>query len=159
MDSLISQRTPQSGPRVEPIRGGHPHAAGSVPRNGKSHTPLAKVLLLLLSFTVPRSLAQVEYSQRYAETTQAHSLWHLLSEAHILLRASFLQRGAERQSRGGAAESQQAGELDTALKQNCAQLGDCFNRSARESPCKQPSATSPQLLHPSVSNFQSLNAY
>lgn len=99
-----------------------------------------------LSCTVPLCLAQVEYSQRYAETTQAHSLWHLLSEAHILLRAALLQRGAEQQSsEGGTAESQHTepqkqknhGELDEALKQNCAQLGDCFSRSDRENACEQ----------------------
>eukprot|EP00066_Takifugu_rubripes_P030482 XP_011619748.1 PREDICTED: Hermansky-Pudlak syndrome 3 protein homolog isoform X2 [Takifugu rubripes] len=83
-----------------------------------------------------------EYSQRYAETNmQAQSLWHLLSEAHILLRASLLQRGAEEQiAKGGSAETQQTdpqkqrnhGELDEALRQNCAQLGDCFSRSSQE---------------------------
>lgn len=68
---------------------------------------------------------------------QAQSLWHLLSEAHILLRASLLQRGAEEQTaKGGSAETQQTdpqkqrnrGELGEALRQNCAQLGDCFSR-------------------------------
>lgn len=83
-------------------------------------------------------LTQAEYSQRYAETNmQAQSLWHLLSEAHILLRASLLQRGAEEQTaKGGSAETQQTDpqkqrnrrELDEALRQNCAQLGDCFSR-------------------------------
>lgn len=83
-------------------------------------------------FTVRLYLTQVEYSQRYAETnTQAQSLRHLLSEAHILLRASLLQRGAEQQSAEGETAPQEQGnhgELDEALRQNCAQLGDSFSR-------------------------------
>lgn len=68
---------------------------------------------------------------------QAQSLWHLLSEAHILLQASSLQRGADEQTaKGGSAETQLTDsqkqrnrrELDEALRQNCAQLGDCFSR-------------------------------
>lgn len=113
-----------------------------------SHVPKPGVLL---SFTVHLCLAQVEYSQHYAESTQAHSLWHLLSEAHILLRASLLHRGAKLQSsERDAAECQQTdpqkqkdnGELDKALSQNCAQLGDCFSRSDRGNPWKRPSRTS-----------------
>ncbi|XP_071400715.1 BLOC-2 complex member HPS3 [Centroberyx affinis] len=63
----------------------------------------------------------VEYSQRYAETNpQAHSCRHLLSEAHLLLRASLLQP-AERQRTDRQA-------LQEAFRENCAQLGDCFSR-------------------------------
>lgn len=169
MGSLISQRTQQSGTRVEPVCGRHRHTAGSAPRNGKSPTPppdgwgVSACCLrsclganqpkpgVLVSFTVRLCLAQVEYSQRYAETTQAHSLCHLLGEAHILLRAALLQRGAEQQSsEGDAAEAQQTDpqeqknhrELDEALTQNCAQLGDCFSRSDGENSCKQPCMTS-----------------
>ncbi|XP_029684056.1 BLOC-2 complex member HPS3 isoform X1 [Takifugu rubripes] len=100
--------------------------------------------LYVVDTVTPLALYQemAEYSQRYAETNmQAQSLWHLLSEAHILLRASLLQRGAEEQiAKGGSAETQQTdpqkqrnhGELDEALRQNCAQLGDCFSRSSQE---------------------------
>lgn len=85
----------------------------------------------------------VEYSQRYAETNpQAQSLRHLLSEAHLLLRASFLQTPEHVQDsedylvvslqREGPAERRTAAQTDTreleeALRQNCAQLGDCFS--------------------------------
>ncbi len=86
---------------------------------------------------------QVEYSQRYAETNpQAQSLRHLLSEAHLLLRASLLQTSKQQQNGEGdpavplqtdTAEKQGAAqtdrqELEEALRQNCAQLGDCFSR-------------------------------
>ncbi|XP_037626797.1 Hermansky-Pudlak syndrome 3 protein isoform X3 [Sebastes umbrosus] len=88
----------------------------------------------------------VEYSQRYAETNpQAQSLRHLLSEAHLLLRASLLQTSEQQRNMegdpavslqtdtDGPAEGQTAAqtdsqELEEALRQNCAQLGDCFSR-------------------------------
>lgn len=81
---------------------------------------------------------QVEYSQRYAETNQlAQSLRHLLGEAHLLLRASLLQTAVQQQNtEGSPAVSLQTDpdkqtdrrELEEALRQNCAQLGDCFSR-------------------------------
>lgn len=91
-------------------------------------------------------VCQVEYSQRYAETNlQAQSLRHLLSEAHLLLRASLLQTSGQQQNIvGDPATSLQTEvdrpseketavqtdiqELEEALRQNCAQLGDCFSR-------------------------------
>uniref|UniRef100_A0A8C7YCI4 HPS3 biogenesis of lysosomal organelles complex 2 subunit 1 n=1 Tax=Oryzias sinensis TaxID=183150 RepID=A0A8C7YCI4_9TELE len=61
----------------------------------------------------------VEYSSRYVQTTpQSHSLRHLLSEAHLLLRACLLQTPEE--------------ELEEALRQNSAQLGDCFSRASQK---------------------------
>ncbi|XP_074523944.1 BLOC-2 complex member HPS3 isoform X2 [Halichoeres trimaculatus] len=90
----------------------------------------------------------VEYSQRYAETNpQAQSLRHLLSEAHLLLRASSLQTPEHVQDsedylvvslqREGPAERRTAAQMDTreleeALRQNCAQLGDCFSRGSQK---------------------------
>ncbi|XP_034736557.1 Hermansky-Pudlak syndrome 3 protein isoform X3 [Etheostoma cragini] len=92
----------------------------------------------------------VEYSQRYAETNpQAHSLRHLLSEAHLLLRASLLQTPAQQgdiegcpavaqqTDTDGPAEKQTAiqkdiQELEEAMRQNCAQLGDCFSRGSQK---------------------------
>uniref|UniRef100_A0A4W6F700 HPS3 biogenesis of lysosomal organelles complex 2 subunit 1 n=1 Tax=Lates calcarifer TaxID=8187 RepID=A0A4W6F700_LATCA len=66
----------------------------------------------------------VEYSQHYAETSpQAQSLRHLLSEAHLLLRASLLQTSEQQQH---------SEELEEALRQNCAQLGDCFSRASQK---------------------------
>ncbi|KAM8883472.1 BLOC-2 complex member HPS3 isoform 2-T2 [Synchiropus picturatus] len=61
----------------------------------------------------------VDYSQRYSEwNPQAQSLRHLLSEAHLLLRSSLLS----------ADEETDKDELEEALKENCAQLGDSFSR-------------------------------
>ncbi|GAA6219560.1 Hermansky-Pudlak syndrome 3 protein [Lates japonicus] len=92
----------------------------------------------------------VEYSQHYAETSpQAQSLRHLLSEAHLLLRASLLQTSKQQQhSEGDPTPSQQKDtdrqperqtavqtdryELEKALRQNCAQLGDCFSRASQK---------------------------
>ncbi|KAM7011867.1 BLOC-2 complex member HPS3 isoform 3-T3 [Tautogolabrus adspersus] len=90
----------------------------------------------------------VEYSQRYAESNpQAQSLRHLLSEAHLLLRASLLQNSEQLRDsedylvvslqRDGPAERQTVAQTDTreleeALRQNCAQLGDCFSRGSQK---------------------------
>ncbi|XP_049444862.1 Hermansky-Pudlak syndrome 3 protein isoform X3 [Epinephelus fuscoguttatus] len=86
----------------------------------------------------------VEYSQRYAETNpQAQSLRHLLSEAHLLLRASLLQTPEQQPKVEGEtdtdrpAEKQTAvqtdrQELEEALRENCAQLGDCFSSSQKD---------------------------
>ncbi|XP_053178915.1 Hermansky-Pudlak syndrome 3 protein [Scomber japonicus] len=90
----------------------------------------------------------VEYSQRYAETNpQAQSLRHLFSEAHLLVRASLLQPSEQQQNSEGVpavslqtdtdGERQTAAqtdrqELEKALRENCAQLGDCFSRSSQK---------------------------
>ncbi|XP_023129676.2 Hermansky-Pudlak syndrome 3 protein isoform X2 [Amphiprion ocellaris] len=76
----------------------------------------------------------VEYSQRYAETSpQAQSLRHLLSEAHLLLRASVLQKSRQQQNHDPTASVQTDGqELEEAVRQNCAQLGDCFSRGSQK---------------------------
>lgn len=97
----------------------------------------------------PLSLYQemVEYSQRYAETNPlAQSLRHLLSEAHLLLRASLLETSEQLQDsedylvvslqKDGPAERPTTSQADTqeleeALRQNCAQLGDCFSRGSQ----------------------------
>lgn len=81
---------------------------------------------------------QVEYSRRYAQTNpQAQSLRHLLSEAHLLLRAALLRASDQQHN---PAESLQTGPggpgdktterqvLEEALRENCAQLGDTFSR-------------------------------
>ncbi|XP_030584282.1 BLOC-2 complex member HPS3 isoform X2 [Archocentrus centrarchus] len=83
----------------------------------------------------------VEYSQRYAETNpQAQSLRHLLSEAHLLLRAALLHASDQQHN---PAESLQTGPggpadktterqvLEEALRKNCAQLGDSFSRGSQ----------------------------
>ncbi|XP_069009112.1 BLOC-2 complex member HPS3 isoform X1 [Embiotoca jacksoni] len=106
--------------------------------------------LYVVNTVSPLTLYQemVEYSQSYAELNpQAQSLQHLLSEAHLLLRASLLQTSDRQQSTegdpavaartdaGGAADKKAAvqtdrRELEEALRQNCAQLGDCFSRGS-----------------------------
>ncbi|XP_071342477.1 BLOC-2 complex member HPS3 isoform X2 [Trachinotus anak] len=92
----------------------------------------------------------VEYSRQYAENNpQAQSLRHLLSEAHLLLRASLLQTSEQQQKSEGdptmplqreadtqperqtAAQTDRR-ELEEALRQNCAQLGDCFSRASQK---------------------------
>ncbi|XP_033478028.2 BLOC-2 complex member HPS3 isoform X2 [Epinephelus lanceolatus] len=86
----------------------------------------------------------VEYSQRYAETNpQAQSLRHLLSEAHLLLRASLLQTPEQQPKVEGETDTDRPAEkqtvvqtdrqeLEEALRENCAQLGDCFSRSSQK---------------------------
>ncbi|TKS74237.1 Hermansky-Pudlak syndrome 3 protein [Collichthys lucidus] len=108
--------------------------------------------LYVIDSVSPLTLYQemVEYSQRYAETNlQAQSLRHLLGEAHLLLRASLLQASGQRQNIvGDPATSLQTEadrpseketavqtdiqELEEALRQNCAQLGDCFSRGSQK---------------------------
>lgn len=104
--------------------------------------------LYVVDTVSPLTLYQemVEYSQRYAETNpQAQSLRHLLSEAHLLLRASLLQRSEQQQNREGDpaaslqtdAEKQtpvqtDSQEVEEALRQNCAQLGDCYSRGSQK---------------------------
>ncbi|XP_041790937.1 Hermansky-Pudlak syndrome 3 protein isoform X2 [Chelmon rostratus] len=107
--------------------------------------------LYVVDTVSPLALYQemVEYSQRYTETNpQAQSLRHLLSEAHLLLRASLLQASEQQRSiQGEPAASPQADtdkpaeeqtaaqtdvqELEEALRRNCAQLGDSFSRGGQ----------------------------
>uniref|UniRef100_A0A8C9YNR8 HPS3 biogenesis of lysosomal organelles complex 2 subunit 1 n=1 Tax=Sander lucioperca TaxID=283035 RepID=A0A8C9YNR8_SANLU len=85
--------------------------------------------LYVVDTVSPLTLYQemVEYSQRYVETNpQAQSLRHLLSEAHLLLRASLLQTPEQQGNIEGHPE------LEEALRQNCAQLGDCFSRGSQK---------------------------
>uniref|UniRef100_A0A6Q2WR21 HPS3 biogenesis of lysosomal organelles complex 2 subunit 1 n=1 Tax=Esox lucius TaxID=8010 RepID=A0A6Q2WR21_ESOLU len=59
----------------------------------------------------------VEYSKKYEETNPlSQSCLHLLSEAHLLLRATLL------------APRMRNPELQLAFQESCAQLGDCFSR-------------------------------
>ncbi|XP_042370026.1 Hermansky-Pudlak syndrome 3 protein isoform X2 [Plectropomus leopardus] len=107
--------------------------------------------LYVVDTVSPLTLYQemVEYSQRYAETNpQGQSLQHLLSEAHLLLRASLLQTSEQRPNMEGdpavslqtnadrLAEKQTTAqtdrqELEEALRENCALLGDCFSRGSQ----------------------------
>ncbi|XP_053369467.1 Hermansky-Pudlak syndrome 3 protein isoform X1 [Clarias gariepinus] len=62
----------------------------------------------------------VEYSKRYEQTNQlSRDCVHLLSEAHLLLRASLLSPTTDR------------AEIQQAFQESCAQLGDCFSRLDR----------------------------
>uniref|UniRef100_A0A3B4A8X3 BLOC-2 complex member HPS3 C-terminal domain-containing protein n=1 Tax=Periophthalmus magnuspinnatus TaxID=409849 RepID=A0A3B4A8X3_9GOBI len=74
-------------------------------------------------------LCQVEYSQSYSEANpQAQSLRHLLSEAHLLLRASLLTCAHLERGEGAELQTGERAELEAALRENCAHLGDCFSR-------------------------------
>nr|XP_057929009.1 Hermansky-Pudlak syndrome 3 protein isoform X3 [Doryrhamphus excisus] len=111
----------------------------------KETTPVGHGWNIYVVDTVsPLTLYQemVDYSQHYAQTNlQAQSLWHLLSEAHLLLRASLLQSSQQQcnTSEGDPSESHaetqvvvqtDRQELEEALRENCAQLGDCFSRGS-----------------------------
>ncbi|XP_026774530.3 Hermansky-Pudlak syndrome 3 protein isoform X2 [Pangasianodon hypophthalmus] len=59
----------------------------------------------------------VEYSKRYEQTSPlSQNCVHLLSEAHLLLRASLLCPTSDR------------AKIQEAFLESCAQLGDCFSR-------------------------------
>uniref|UniRef100_A0A3Q4HZT5 HPS3 biogenesis of lysosomal organelles complex 2 subunit 1 n=1 Tax=Neolamprologus brichardi TaxID=32507 RepID=A0A3Q4HZT5_NEOBR len=93
--------------------------------------------LYVVDTVTPFTLYQemVEYSQRYAETNpQAQSLRHLLSEAHLLLRAALLHASDEQQTGpGGPADHRTDRQvLEEALRENCAQLGDSFSRGGQK---------------------------
>ncbi|XP_058890440.1 Hermansky-Pudlak syndrome 3 protein isoform X1 [Acipenser ruthenus] len=63
----------------------------------------------------------VEYSKKYETSSpQAQSCIHLLSEAHLLLRADLLDPGVR--------DPAERGELEAAFRESCAQLGDCYSR-------------------------------
>ncbi|KAF0041786.1 hypothetical protein F2P81_005318 [Scophthalmus maximus] len=86
-----------------------------------------------------RIMEPVEYSRQYAETNpQAQSLRHLLSEAHLLLRAALLQTPEQQRRSGEGDRTASAGrqtdrqEVEAAFRQNCAQLGDCFSRASQK---------------------------
>ncbi|XP_029564024.1 BLOC-2 complex member HPS3 isoform X2 [Salmo trutta] len=85
----------------------------------------------------------VEYSKTYEETNPlSQSCLHLLSEAHLLLRATLLDprvgNPVERRQTTGQNLAQALGynttriadrqELQQAFQESCAQLGDCFSR-------------------------------
>ncbi|XP_013979101.1 BLOC-2 complex member HPS3 isoform X2 [Salmo salar] len=85
----------------------------------------------------------VEYSKTYEETNPlSQSCLHLLSEAHLLLRATLLDprvgNPVERPQTTGQNLAQALGynttrtaerqELQQAFQESCAQLGDCFSR-------------------------------
>ncbi|KAM4041582.1 BLOC-2 complex member HPS3 isoform 2-T3 [Anomaloglossus baeobatrachus] len=60
----------------------------------------------------------VEYSKRY-ETVKTHGSIHLLSEAHLLLRAALLNPNL--------VDPEDQKELMAAFRESCAYLGDCFS--------------------------------
>ncbi|XP_051549413.1 BLOC-2 complex member HPS3-like isoform X2 [Myxocyprinus asiaticus] len=63
----------------------------------------------------------VEYSRRYEQASPlSQSCVHLLSEAHLLLRAALLTRQS--------CEPDERAQLQDAFQESCAHLGDCFSR-------------------------------
>ncbi|XP_069831486.1 BLOC-2 complex member HPS3 [Dendropsophus ebraccatus] len=67
----------------------------------------------------------VEYSKRY-ETVKTHGTIHLLSEAHLLLRAALINPDLV-----GSDETE---ELMAAFRESCAYLGDCFSSLDTKNP-------------------------
>lgn len=67
-------------------------------------------------------LLQVDYSNTY-KTVKTQSCIHLLSEAHLLLRAALLD--------SSQLEPSEKTELLEAFKESCAHLGDCYSRLVR----------------------------
>lgn len=65
---------------------------------------------------------QVDYSNSY-KTVKTESCLHLLSEAHLLVRAALMD--------GSQLEPAEKAELLAAFKESCGHLGDCYSRSAR----------------------------
>ncbi|KAJ8374350.1 hypothetical protein SKAU_G00049300 [Synaphobranchus kaupii] len=63
----------------------------------------------------------VEYSQKYESSNPlSHSCVHLLSEAHLLLRAALLDPRVT--------DPTEREQLQKAFQESCAQLGDCYSR-------------------------------
>nr|XP_057929008.1 Hermansky-Pudlak syndrome 3 protein isoform X2 [Doryrhamphus excisus] len=140
--STADMETPEETERSTQRRGLSKKWMMSAP---KETTPVGHGWNIYVVDTVsPLTLYQemVDYSQHYAQTNlQAQSLWHLLSEAHLLLRASLLQSSQQQcnTSEGDPSESHaetqvvvqtDRQELEEALRENCAQLGDCFSRGS-----------------------------
>ncbi|XP_078061467.1 BLOC-2 complex member HPS3 isoform X2 [Mustelus asterias] len=69
--------------------------------------------------TVHLCREMVEYSKRY-KACSPQSYVHLLSEAHLMLKAALLDRDLCNQT--------DSEELEPAFKENCAQLGDCYSQ-------------------------------
>ncbi|XP_013882541.1 BLOC-2 complex member HPS3 [Austrofundulus limnaeus] len=94
--------------------------------------------LYVLDTVSPFTLYQemIEYSQSYTlSNPQGQSLRHLLSEAHLLLRASFLQLSSQKredEGDGKTAAQIDRRELEEAFRQNCALLGDSFSRGSQK---------------------------
>ncbi|XP_066504345.1 Hermansky-Pudlak syndrome 3 protein isoform X2 [Hoplias malabaricus] len=66
----------------------------------------------------------VEYSKRYEHSTPlSQNCIHLLSEAHLLLRAALLNPSSQ--------DSEDRAQLQEAFQESCAQLGDCFSRLSK----------------------------
>lgn len=66
-------------------------------------------------------LFQVEYSRTY-ENVGTESCVHLLSEAHLLVRAALMGPRSLR--------ADEEAELCRAFRESCAFLGDCYSRYA-----------------------------
>ncbi|XP_067851103.1 Hermansky-Pudlak syndrome 3 protein [Heptranchias perlo] len=69
--------------------------------------------------TVQLCREMVDYSKRY-KACSPQSYVHLLSEAHLMLKAALLDPDLCNQTDGG--------DILSAFKENCAQLGDCFSQ-------------------------------
>ncbi|XP_052036718.1 BLOC-2 complex member HPS3 isoform X2 [Apodemus sylvaticus] len=90
-------------------------------RSGIPHVPEAGWNLYIVNTTAPVQLYKemVDYSNSY-KTVKTESCLHLLSEAHLLLRAALMD--------GGQLGPAEKAELLEAFRESCGHLGDCYSR-------------------------------
>ncbi|GAB1287407.1 Hermansky-Pudlak syndrome 3 protein homolog [Apodemus speciosus] len=90
-------------------------------RSGVPHVPEAGWSLYIVNTTAPVQLYKemVDYSNSY-KTVKTESCLHLLSEAHLLLRAALLDCAQ--------LEPAEEAELREAFRESCGHLGDCYSR-------------------------------
>ncbi|NP_001396809.1 BLOC-2 complex member HPS3 isoform 6 [Mus musculus] len=94
-------------------------------RSGTPHVAEAAWNLYLVNTTAPVQLYKemVDYSNSY-KTVKTESCLHLLSEAHLLVRAALMD--------GSQLEPAEKAELLEAFKESCGHLGDCYSRLTTE---------------------------
>ncbi|XP_018424398.1 PREDICTED: Hermansky-Pudlak syndrome 3 protein-like [Nanorana parkeri] len=94
--------------------------AGSIKAKVSSETePGWNLYIVSTTPTVQLYREMVEYSRRY-ETVMTQGSIHLLSEAHLLLRSALMNPDLVNLT--------DKEELETAFRESCALLGDCFSR-------------------------------
>ncbi|XP_021493533.1 BLOC-2 complex member HPS3 isoform X1 [Meriones unguiculatus] len=94
---------------------------GASVRSRVPHVAEAGWNLYIVNTTAPVQLYKemVDYSNSY-KTVKTQSCIHLLSEAHLLVRAALMD--------GSQLEPAEKAELLEAFKESCGHLGDCYSR-------------------------------
>ncbi|XP_068136848.1 BLOC-2 complex member HPS3 isoform X2 [Hyperolius riggenbachi] len=93
--------------------------SGSIKKVSRETEPGWNLYIVSTTPAVQLYREMVEYSKRY-ETVKTQGSIHLLSEAHLLLRAALMNPGLM-----DVADKE---ELTVAFRESCAHLGDCFSR-------------------------------